>query len=187
MTTEALESRITLLEDIEAIKKLKANYCLHVDHANEEGWVSLFTEDAVWESDKFGRFEGREAIRGLFRNIPEMLHFAIHYVMNPIIEVNGNRATGIWYLLEPCTFAKGKQATLGRRPLRRGVRQSRRPMEVQAAEAGFVVLDRIRPGMGEATLRDGLIARIMIHDCDLVRVARESYTRHVVVIDLLLL
>jgi hypothetical protein len=37
-------------------------------------------------------------------------------------------------------------------------------MEVQAAEAGFVVLDRIRPGMGEATLRDGLIARIMIPD-----------------------
>ena len=39
-----------------------------------------------------------------------MLHFAIHYVMNPIIEVDGDRATGIWYLLEPCTFAKGKQA-----------------------------------------------------------------------------
>ena len=42
-----------------------------------------------------------------------MLHFAIHYVMNPIIEVNGNRATGIWYLLEPCTFAKGEQAAWG--------------------------------------------------------------------------
>jgi hypothetical protein len=55
-------------------------------------------------------------------------------------------------------------------------------VEVQAAEAGFVVLDRIRPGMGEATLRDGLIARIMIHDCDLVLVARESYTLDVVVI-----
>ena len=64
MSASDLEQRIAQLEDIEAIKKLKANYCLHVDHANEEGWVSLFTEDAVWESDKFGRFEGREAIRG---------------------------------------------------------------------------------------------------------------------------
>ena len=91
MSATDLEQRIAQLEDIEAIKKLKASYCLHVDHANEEGWVSLFTEDAVWDSDKFGRFDGREAIRGLFRNIPEMLHFAIHYVMNPIIEVNGDQ------------------------------------------------------------------------------------------------
>ena len=163
MSASDLEQRIAQLEDIEAIKKLKASYCLRVDHANEEGWVSLFTEDAVWESDKFGRFEGREAIRSLFRNIPEMLHFAIHYVMNPIIEVNGNRATGIWYLLRALHLRQGGAGHLGRRPLRRGVRQSRRPMEVQAAEAGFVVLDRVRPGMGEAALRDGLSARD--HQC----------------------
>ena len=54
-----------------------------------------------------------EAIRGLFRQIPEFLHFAIRYVMNPIIEVNGGRAKGIWYLLEPCTFAKEEQASWG--------------------------------------------------------------------------
>lgn len=41
MSASDLEQRIAQLEDIEAIKKLKANYCLHVDHANEEGWVSL--------------------------------------------------------------------------------------------------------------------------------------------------
>ena len=50
MSASDLEQRIAQLEDIEAIKKLKASYCLHVDHANEEGWVSLFTEDAVWKS-----------------------------------------------------------------------------------------------------------------------------------------
>jgi len=70
MSANDLEQRIAQLEDIEAIKKLKASYCLHVDHANEEGWVSLFTEDAVWESDKFGRFEGREAIRGPLQEYP---------------------------------------------------------------------------------------------------------------------
>jgi hypothetical protein len=43
MSASELEQRIAQLEDIEAIKKLKASYCLHVDHANEEGWVSLFT------------------------------------------------------------------------------------------------------------------------------------------------
>jgi len=36
MSASDLEQRIAQLEDIEAIKKLKASYCLHVDHANEE-------------------------------------------------------------------------------------------------------------------------------------------------------
>ena len=49
MSVTDLEQRIAQLEDIEAIKKLKASYCLHVDHANEEGWVSLFTQDAIWD------------------------------------------------------------------------------------------------------------------------------------------
>ena len=35
MSVTDLEQRIAQLEDIEAIKKLKASYCLHVDHANE--------------------------------------------------------------------------------------------------------------------------------------------------------
>ena len=38
------------------------------------------------ESDKFGIREGREAIRAVFRSIPDFLHFAVHYVTNPIIE-----------------------------------------------------------------------------------------------------
>jgi uncharacterized small protein (DUF1192 family) len=37
MSASDLEQRIAQLEDIEEIKKLKASYCLHVDHANEEG------------------------------------------------------------------------------------------------------------------------------------------------------
>jgi hypothetical protein len=33
--------------------------------------------------------------------------------MNPIIEVDGNRATGNWLLLEPCTFVQGNQPAWG--------------------------------------------------------------------------
>ncbi len=113
MSLAELEQRIALLEDIEAIKKLKARYCLHVEDKNEEAWISLFAQDAVWEGGSFGSYQGREAIRGLFRNIPNILHFWIHYVTNPIIEIRGGSATGQWYLLEPCTFAQGEQAVWG--------------------------------------------------------------------------
>lgn len=113
MADKDLEKRIAEVEDIEAIRKLKGRYCLYVDQRNEDGWVSLFTQDGVWESDKFGVHEGREAIRTLFRNIPGFLSFALHYVTNPIIEVDGDRATGNWLLLEPCTFIQGNQPTWG--------------------------------------------------------------------------
>jgi hypothetical protein len=42
-----LERRIAQLEDIEAIRQLKARCCLYVDQRNEDAWVSLFTEDAA--------------------------------------------------------------------------------------------------------------------------------------------
>ena len=113
MADKDLEKRIALIEDIEAIRKLKARYCLYVDQPNEDAWVSLFTEDAVWETDQFGVHQGREAIRPLFRSIPGFLSFAVHYVTNPIIEVDGDGATGNWLLLEPCTFIQGDQPTWG--------------------------------------------------------------------------
>src|ERR1700691_4249461 len=116
MADKDLARRIAEIEDIESIRKLKGRYCLYVDQRNEDGWASLFTEDGVWESDKFGVYEGREAIRGLFRNIPDFLSFALHYVTNPIIEVDGDRATGNWLLLEPCTFIQGNQPTWGGGP-----------------------------------------------------------------------
>ena len=113
MALEDLERKLRVLEDIEAIKKLKARYCLYVDERNEDGFVSLFTEDTVWDGGRFGHYEGRETMRNFFRAIPEMLSFAVHYVMNPIIEVEGEKAKGYWYLLEPCSMVEGNQAVWG--------------------------------------------------------------------------
>ena len=33
--------------------------------------------------------------------------------MNPVIEVDGETATGTWYLFQACTFAKNNQAVWG--------------------------------------------------------------------------
>jgi len=114
MNLEDLARRIQVLEDIDAIKKLKARYTGFCDNGYDpEGIASLFTEDAVWDGGLFGRCEGREAIRKFFRDASKLLPFALHYVMNPIIEVNGTTATGSWYLFQTCTFAEGNQAVWG--------------------------------------------------------------------------
>ena len=114
MSLEGLEQRIRKLEDTEEIKKLKHRYCaLCDDHYDADALAELFTEDAVWDGMERGRNDGREAIREFFRDAPARLPFAIHMVMNPIIEVDGDRATGVWYLFQPCTYAEGNQAVWG--------------------------------------------------------------------------
>ena len=115
MNLEELAQRLQVLEDTEAIKRLKARYCGFCDDGyNPDGIASLFTEDGVWDSgDTFGKCEGADAIRKFFTGAPKQLPFALHYVMNPMIEVDGDTATGTWYLFQACTFAKGNQAVWG--------------------------------------------------------------------------
>ena len=83
-----LESRLTRLEDIEAIRQLKALYCevCDADH-DPELILTLFTEDGIWEGEGIGRHEGHEQIRRLFRSFQKTISFSQHMVHNPIIHV----------------------------------------------------------------------------------------------------
>ena len=114
MSLEDLERRIRVLEDIEEIKTLKRRYCAYCDdNYDADALADLFTEDAVWDGGMRGRNDGREEIRSFFKRAPQRLPFAIHMVMNPIIEVNGETAKGTWYLFQPCTWAEGNRAIWG--------------------------------------------------------------------------
>jgi hypothetical protein len=105
MDLTALEQRITRLEDIEAIKQLKVRYS-HVcdDDHNPDTVTTLFAEDGIWESADFGKAQGHAAIRALFTGFREMFKFSQHNMTNPLIEVDGNRATGVWYIEGPWTY-----------------------------------------------------------------------------------
>lgn len=112
MDMSALEQRITRLEDIEAIKQLKARYCEICDDLhNPDRIASVFAEDAIWESEAFGKAVGHDEIRALFQKFRDMFTFSQHNIMNPIIEVNGDRATAMWYILGPWTLAEGDKET----------------------------------------------------------------------------
>lgn len=108
---EQLEQRVRALEDVHAIQNLKARYAAYCDdNYNPDGIAALFTEDAVWESQGLGRFEGREAIRAFFRGASHIFPFAIHYSLNAQIEVHGDTARAQWYLFMPCTLGEGNRA-----------------------------------------------------------------------------
>ncbi len=95
-------ARLQVLEDLEAIRKLKARYCqLCDDDHNPEGLTELFVADGVWEATVSGRYEGAEAIRGFFTGMRESgrIRNSAHHALNPLIEVDGDRATGHWRLI----------------------------------------------------------------------------------------
>ncbi len=110
MDDAELRQRLTVLEDIEAIKRLKAEYCdICDDDHNQERIVRIFAEDGIWEGKGVGRAQGHAELRQLFRKFQERISFSQHNVFNPRIEVKGNEAHGTWYFLGPFTFRKNNQ------------------------------------------------------------------------------
>ena len=90
MVDADLAARIGRLEDIEAIRRLKARYCYACDDGYDtDTLVDLFVADAVWDGGDLGVAVGREKIRRFFDNTPAVMPFAVHMVMDPLIDVDG--------------------------------------------------------------------------------------------------
>lgn len=112
MDAQALKT-IRWLADVEQIKQLKHRYCGYCDAGYDADRLApLFTADAVWDGGPIGCYDGREAIRTFFRGSSKRVPFALHMVMNPVIDVDGDTATGNWYLWQPLVYAlpQGEQA-----------------------------------------------------------------------------
>ena len=106
-----LEKRITRLEDLESIKQLKSRYCEICDDNHDSARItSIFTDDGIWEGKGIGKAQGHAEIKALFENFQKNISYSQHMVLNPIIEVDGMTATGIWYFFGPFTFYEDNQA-----------------------------------------------------------------------------
>ena len=81
------DQRLQVLEDIEAIRKLKAAYCQACDDDhNPQRLAPLFAEDGTWEASSMGRAEGRTAIAEMLGAVGTSgrIRNSAHNVMNPI-------------------------------------------------------------------------------------------------------
>lgn len=106
---EELLRRVERLEDIDALKRLKARYAAICDQGYDpDQLAALFVEDGTWEGGPFGTHRGRDAIRAFFAGISSSFVWALHYVICPNIDVaaDGNTATGSWYIWEPVTMTR---------------------------------------------------------------------------------
>jgi ketosteroid isomerase-like protein len=99
-----LAAKVQWLVDIEEIKQLKARYAAACDNDYEaDAIAALFTDDAVWDGGMMGYAKSREGIREFFANASSIVGFAVHGLSNPLIDVDGDVATGRWYLHQPMT------------------------------------------------------------------------------------
>ena len=105
------QNKLQWLVDIEEIKQLKARYAAACDDDYAPDRIAaLFTEDAIWDGGMMGYAESRAGIREFFANASNIVGFAIHGVSNPLIEIDGDAATGRWYLMQPMVL-KGSESS----------------------------------------------------------------------------
>lgn len=82
MDTNDSGSRLPSAEDHLAIVDLWARYCMYLDRGDLEGYLQLFTPDAVYQV--YGRdVVGHEKMRKLLSGAPHGLHLG----GNPVIEM----------------------------------------------------------------------------------------------------
>jgi len=111
MTAERLERRVQRWEDTLDIQRLEYECARLIDEglraaaACPEQLLDLFADDAVWQTNHHGRFEGKEGVRELFGRLSATTAFSLHYMLNPVIELaaSGVEATGRWMSFETLT------------------------------------------------------------------------------------
>lgn len=103
-SNQGLAVRIQRLEDIEAIKWLIVQYARGADRNNDiDILMPLFTDDAVWDAgERFGRYEGKEAIRQFLLGSGSFIGWTLHYMVSPAVKIadDGKTAQAFWYLWE---------------------------------------------------------------------------------------
>ena len=112
--TTDLEARIGVLEDIEAIKKLKAKYWRCLDKKLWTEMEEVFAEDSTVDYGPNMHFQGRAAIIQSFKdNMGRASMITAHGGHSPEIEITSDStARGIWALqdyviIEPNTKMMG--------------------------------------------------------------------------------
>ncbi|MBD2859865.1 nuclear transport factor 2 family protein [Spongiibacter sp. KMU-158] len=110
-----IEQRLQLLEDKEAIRTIKHyNYCHCIDRtvagegAAIDELLPLLADDIVADFTGLPLMQGREEVSNFFAHgVPAFLSYCQHRVTNDVIRVDGDNATGLWYIDCPAVFREG--------------------------------------------------------------------------------
>lgn len=110
------------LEDELALRDLMARYVDAVNRYDADAWSATWAEDAVW--NLLGSpVTGRDNILGLWQQMMASFEFAIMLPSTSLFEIDGDSATGHWYLHEYTRDLEGTGSTILSRYLDTYVKQ----------------------------------------------------------------
>lgn len=119
MSDPTLERRIERLEALRAIDDLIAELARAFDAGPSAAALRpLFTADAVFTIDRYGRLEGREAVaEGVAGNAESGFRWTLHYLASPRVRLAEDlRSAEVdFYLWEVATAASGRAYWIGGR------------------------------------------------------------------------
>ena len=188
---ETLEARLRAVEDVEAIRRLKARYGQLADSRYHKGrarprneiepiaeaLAALFSEDAIWDGGTMGRIQGRAAIAERFAE--PTLNFSWHYFVKPLIEVDAERPVGAWHMGHPgAVHQHGRRGHVDGR-LRRGwICAGWRRVVALGDETGRGLHGSARQGLGASAASSLLRAEAAPHATRPPRLAERQTFRY---------
>jgi ketosteroid isomerase-like protein len=98
-------------EDELAIRSLVARYIDAVNRYNQQDWAATWSETATWNLMGM-EVVGREAIVSLWSGAMGSFDFAIMMLNSGTLDIDGDTATGRWYITEHTKPSDGDPAVV---------------------------------------------------------------------------
>ena len=99
------------LEDELALRNLMGRYADAVNRVDADAWIGTWAEDAIW--NLLGNpVSGRDNILALWKQMMSSFEFALMLPGSCLFEVDGNTASGHWYLHEYTRDPEGNASTI---------------------------------------------------------------------------
>ncbi|CAH0993088.1 hypothetical protein SIN8267_03227 [Sinobacterium norvegicum] len=116
------DQQTTLVADQIALRNLMDKYCDAVNRGDAESWISTWAEDASW--NLLGTVvTGSEQILGLWQQMMAGFEFVVMMPSSGQFQIEGDTATGHWYLQEFSRNLEGVGNTLLSRYTDRYIKQ----------------------------------------------------------------
>lgn len=102
---------MSVMEDQQALRDLMARYVDAVARRDENDWAGTWAENARW-SLAGNEVEGRDHIVALWLQMMSGFEFAVMMPSSCLFEIDGDSATGHWYLQEFTRDQEGNAASV---------------------------------------------------------------------------
>lgn len=96
------------VRDYIAVVELKHQYCHHIDHGEYRAWADLFTEEGAFHRGDGEIYRGHDELLEFASEVfDDEYEYSAHFVLNPVVDIDGTDATGHWYLYLPFVKSDG--------------------------------------------------------------------------------